>query len=117
VTLTRIAIVAVALAVTTMAAPASADAAMKGCSAVKGRPGGDAVWRAHHIRVSNGIKCKRARQNIRTWIGFGGMMDHPRALAPWRCKFGVRPRCKLRTSFGGTKPMRTYRLRFRIKSV
>jgi hypothetical protein len=69
------------------------------------------------MRVSQRFSCKRARQNVRTWIGFGGMMDHPRALAPWRCSFGARVRCRLRTSFGGTKPLRTYRLRFRIKNL
>jgi hypothetical protein len=106
-----------AFALTALAAPAPADAAMKGCASVTGHPGGNATWKVHKIRLTRSFSCKQARKNIKTWIGFGGMMDHPRALAPWRCTFGVRTRCKLRTSFGGTKPMRTYRLKFRIKSV
>ena len=101
-----------------MAAPAPASAAaMKHCASVTGKPGPTATWRAHHIRLSQGFACKRARRNVKTWIGFGGMMDTPRALAPWRCSFGARTRCRLRTSFGGTKPLRTYRLRFRIKNL
>jgi hypothetical protein len=45
-------------------------------------------------------------------------MDTPRALAPWTCpSFGDPVRCRLRTSFGGTKPMRTYRMRFYIKNL
>ena len=104
-----------ALALAASAAPASA--AMKRCDSVKGHPGGSATWKVHDIRLSRRFACKDARQNIRTWIGFGGMMDSPRALAPWRCTFGARTRCRLRTSFGGSRPMRTYYLRFRIKSV
>jgi hypothetical protein len=99
------------------AAATPASAAMKSCHSVTGHPGGSATWRAHHVRLSTGFSCRRARRNVKTWIGFGGMMDNPRALAPWRCEFGTRVRCRLRTSFGGTKPTRTYRLRFRIKSV
>jgi hypothetical protein len=90
---------------------------MKSCDAVKGHPGGSATWRVHHIRLTQGFSCRSARKNIRTWIGFGGMMDNSRALAPWHCSFGPATRCRLRTSFGGTKPMRTYYLRFRISSV
>jgi hypothetical protein len=99
------------------AAASPASAAMKRCDSVTGHPGGSATWKVHDIRLSPRFACKHARQNIRTWIGFGGMMDNPRALAPWRCNFGARTRCRLRTSFGGTRPMRTYYLRFRIKSV
>jgi hypothetical protein len=106
-----------ALVLTALTAPAPAAAAMQGCRSVTGHPGGNATWKVHHIRLTKGFGCRRARQSIKTWIGFGGMMDHPRALAPWTCEFGPRTRCRLRTSFGGTKPMRTYRLRFRIKSV
>lgn len=106
-----------ALAFTALAAPAPADAAMQGCRGVTGHPGGTATWKVYNIRLTKGFGCKRARRNIRTWIGFGGMMDHPRALAPWRCNFTGRVRCRLRTSFGGTRPMRTYRLRFSIRNV
>ena len=61
---------------------------MKSCRSVTGHPGGNATWRAHHIRLTKSFKCRDARQNIKTWI-----------------------------DFGGTKPMRTYRLRFRIKNL
>jgi hypothetical protein len=57
------------------------------------------------------------RSNIKTWIGFGGMMDTPKSLAPWRCNFGTRTSCTLKTSAGSTQPTRTYRLRFRLRSV
>ena len=82
-----------------------------------GHPGGRATWKIDQIRVTAGFSCKRARSNIRTWVGFGGMMDNPDALAPWRCRFGTRPRCTLRTTLGGTQPIRTYTLRFRIRNV
>ena len=94
-----------------------AQAATKRCASVKGSPGGSATWKVDQIRVTKGFSCSHARRNIKTWIGFGGMMDNPRALAPWRCKFGTRPSCTLRTSAGSTQPLRTYRLRFRIRSV
>jgi hypothetical protein len=113
-----IAILTLALSTAVLATPASADAAMKRCHRVKQRVGGSPVtWTAHHIRLSRRFRCRDARRDIRTWIGFGGMMDNPRALAPWRCNFGgTRNRCRLRTSFGGTRPMRTYYLRFRLRN-
>ena len=108
----------IALAFACLAVAAPAQAATKRCSSVTGHPGGSATWKIDQIRVTAGFSCKRARSNIRTWVGFGGMMDNPQALAPWRCQFsGTRPSCKLRTTLGGTKPLRTYRLRFRIRSV
>ena len=115
----RLTAVLSALALAAVAAPASASAAtpMKSCKPVTGRPGGTAIWRAHHIRLTQGFSCKKARRNIRTWIGFGGYMDNSRALAPWTCSFDTPIRCRLRTSFGGTKPMRTYRMRFDIKNL
>ena len=94
-----------------------AHAAVKRCSSLTGHPGGSATWRIGQIRVTAGFSCKRVHSDIRTWVGSGGMMDNPRALAPWRCRFGTRPRCTLRTSFGGTQPTRTYTLRFRIRSA
>jgi hypothetical protein len=108
-------VIAAACACSALAAPA--QAATKGCGSVTGHPGGSATWKIDQIRLSTGFSCKRVRSNIRTWVGFGGMMDNPRALAPWRCHFGTRPRCSLRTTLGGTKPLRTYKLRFRIRSV
>ena len=106
-------LVAVAATVT----PAPAHAAMKSCARVTGHPGGNATWRIDRIRLTEGFGCSRARKDIKTWVGFGGMMDNPRALTPWRCNLGPRTRCTLKTTFGGTKPMRTYRLQFRITSV
>jgi hypothetical protein len=111
----RARILALAFAGLVCASPA--QAATKHCSSVTGHPGGSATWKIDQIRVSTGFSCKHARSNIRTWVGFGGMMDNPRALAPWRCRFGTRPRCTLRTTLGGTKPVRTYKLQFRIRSV
>jgi hypothetical protein len=108
----------IALAVACIGLASPAQAATKRCASLKGHPGGSATWKIDQIRVTTGfITCKRVRSNIRTWIGFGGMMDNPRALAPWRCRFGARPRCTLRTTRGGTHPLRTYRLRFRIRNV
>jgi hypothetical protein len=113
-----LAVLPIAVLALLLVSPASADAALKHCHKVTKRVGGSPVtWTAHHIRLSHGFKCKDARSNIRTWIGYGGMMDNPRALAPWRCNFGGdRNRCRLRTSFGGTRPLRTYRLRFRLRN-
>lgn len=100
----------------TLTAAAPATAATKGCRSVTARVGDAPVrWTAHHIRLTRGFRCRDARQNIRTWIRYGGYMDHPRALAPWRCNFGRRNRCRLRTSFGGTRPERVYYLRFRLR--
>jgi hypothetical protein len=107
-------LIALALGCIVLASPA--QAATKRCSSVTGHPGGSATWKIDQIRLTVGFSCKHARSNIRTWVGFGGMMDNPKALAPWRCRFGTRPRCTLRTSFGATKPMRTYKLRFRIRN-
>ena len=104
-----------AIAAVVMAAPA--QAATKRCSSVTGSPGGNATWRVDQVRVTKGFSCKQVRSNIKTWIGFGGMMDTPRALAPWRCNFGTRTSCTLKTNQGSTQPMRTYRLRFRLRSV
>ncbi len=98
-------------------AAAPAQAATKSCARVTGSPGGNATWRVDQVRVTKGFSCKHVRSNIKTWIGFGGMMDNTRALAPWRCRFGTRVSCTLKTNEGGTQPMRTYRLRFRLRSV
>jgi hypothetical protein len=113
----RVPLLLIALACMCAALATPAQAATKRCSPVTGHPGGRATWKIDQIRLTTGFSCKHARSDIRTWVGFGGRMDNPRALAPWRCRFGPRTRCTLRTTFGGTKPLRTYRLRFRIRSV
>ena len=43
-------------------------------------------------------------------------MTDRHTLIPWTCEFGNRVRCRLRTSFGGTRPERVYRLRFRLRN-
>ena len=43
-------------------------------------------------------------------------MTDKHTLVPWTCEFGNRVRCRLRTSFGGTRPERVYRLRFRLRN-
>ena len=83
----------IALAFACLALASPAQAATKRCSPVTGHPGGNATWKIDQIRVTSGFSCKRARSNIRTWV------------------------CTLRTTLGGTKPKRTYRLRFRIRNV
>jgi hypothetical protein len=113
----RLPVFAVVLASACLALASPVQAATKRCSSVTGHPGGSATWKIEQIRVTAGFSCKRARGDIRTWVGYGGMMDNPQALTPWRCRFGTRPRCTLRTNFGGTKPMRTYTMRFRIRNV
>ncbi len=105
------------LVVAATVTPTPAHAAMKRCASLSGHPGGTATWRIDRIRLTKGFGCSAARKDIKTWIGFGGMMDNSRALAPWRCRFGVQPRCTLRTNRGSTQPLRTYRLQFRITGV
>ena len=113
----RVPVFAIVAAFACLVLASPVHAATKRCPSLTGHPGGNATWKIDQIRVTAGFSCKRARSDIRTWVGFGGMMDTPQALAPWRCRFGTRPRCTLRTNFGGTKPMRTYKLRFRIRNV
>jgi hypothetical protein len=75
---------------------------------------------ADHIRVTKSFKCKDVRSDVRRWLADGAPGGPTnRELRPWTCKFGMKPgsarqrvRCKLRTSFGGTRPLRTYRMRF-----
>ena len=73
--------VLIALAVACIVGASPAEAATKRCSPVTGHPGGRATWKIDQIRVTDGFSCKRARSNIRAWVGFGGMMDNPDALA------------------------------------
>jgi len=90
-----------------------AAAAAKSCDPVKAKIGGTSVvWKAHRIRLSEGFRCKDARQDIRSWIGLGGYMTDSKSMPPWTCQFDARITCRLRTSFGGTRPERTYRLSF-----
>jgi len=75
---------------------------------------------ADHIRVTKSFPCKLARQAVRFWLADGAPGGPTnKELRPWTCDFnskltGYRApiRCKIRTSFGGTKPLRTYRMRF-----
>lgn len=74
--------------------------------------------KADHIRVTKSFSCKLARRSIRNWLADGAPGGPTnKELKPWTCRFGdgyprSRMRCKIRTSFGGTKPLRTYRMRF-----
>jgi hypothetical protein len=81
----------------------------------------DIYGTADHIRVTKSFPCRRARKAIRRWLRDGAPGGPTnRELRPWTCDFENKMigmwrmpiRCKLRTSFGGTRPMRTYRLRF-----
>lgn len=98
------------------AAPSAADAAQtKSCPAFQKRLGGqDLTWRVQSIRLTRGFRCQDAKRDISSWIGFGARSSTPKSLTPWTCTFDARIRCRLRTSFGGSRPMRTYRLSFRI---
>jgi hypothetical protein len=110
-----VAVAACSLAVLAATAPA---ASAKTCRGVKDRQEG-AIFR---VRVSSAFPCSGVRTNLRSWLGFGAPMRVGRPLLPggWTCgpphtngTRGIRYFCRLRTSFGGTKPLRTYRLNFR----
>jgi hypothetical protein len=113
-------LLALLLAVLTAAVlPASAPAAaMKACAEVRDPAHGS----AYRIRLSPGFSCRDARTNLGSWLGQDAPdSDNGRPLVPggWRCgpphAFGeyVRYRCTLRTSFGGTRPLRTFVVVFR----
>ncbi len=71
----------------------------------------------YRIRVTTGFPCRSARDRLRRWLADGASYQ---GMAPWTCNLPYRKldtyrdlnRCRLRTSFGGTKPLRTYRLGF-----
>lgn len=95
-------------------APASASAAKapvtKACrGGLSGRAGG-----VNQIRVTKGFSCREAKRSIGGWLNLFQQSGPP----PWRCRSRgatiSRWRCRLRTSFGGTRPLRTYRLTFRL---
>lgn len=109
-------LILVAAATGILAAPASARTT-KGCPP----PIHVKRWgSADHIRVTKSFPCKLARQSIKFWLQDGAPGGPTnRELKPWRCNFHLQGqgfrgpiRCKIRTSFGGTKPLRTYRMRF-----
>ena len=115
----RVALILIASAGAVLAAPAATAAARttKGCP----HPIHVKRWgSADHIRVTKSFPCKLARQAIRFWLQDGAPGGPTnRELRPWTCDFhskltGYRApiRCKIRTSFGGTKPLRRYRMRF-----
>lgn len=103
------------------AAASSASVASTGASAAKapalkscrgglsGRAGG-----VNRIRVTRGFSCREAKRSIGGWLNLFQQSGPP----PWRCSFRGDSisywRCHVRTSFGGTRPLRTYRLTFRL---
>jgi hypothetical protein len=92
-----------------LVATSSAGAAMHSCRSFSAAAGG-----VDKIRVTNGFKCRDVMVTLRGWADRPDRYGPP----PWRCKFRgdsvARWRCKLRTSFGGTRPERTYILKFRF---
>jgi hypothetical protein len=106
--LTGAALLTAGLALAVSPAPASA-AATKSCRSVSGKAGG-----VDRVRVSRGFSCANARSDIGNWLSF---VDE-RGPRPWTCRSSgasvQRWSCRLRTSFGGTKPERTFRLTFRL---
>ena len=103
----RLALVALlaGLAVLVAAAPASAE--LRGCKGVSGRAGG-----AGKITLTKTFACADARRDVKWWLD--GIDNH--GPKPWTCTHRgasvAKYRCRLRTSFGGTKKLRTYHLRF-----
>ena len=98
-------------------APAAARAELRNCAGLEARVGDAPVtWEVRHVRLTRGFACRDARRDVRRWIRGGGYMTDKHTLLPWTCEFGARVRCRLRTSFGGTRPERVYRLRFRLSN-
>ncbi|HST40105.1 MAG TPA: hypothetical protein VLK58_11375 [Conexibacter sp.] len=91
------------------AASAAAAAPMKSCKSVSGRAGG-----VDQIRVTKSFSCREARRSIGGWLNLFQQSGPP----PWTCTSRgasvMRWRCRVRTSFGGTRPLRLYRLNFRL---
>ena len=101
-----------------LAAPAGAHAELRLCKGLTVPVGGAPVtWKVSKVRLTEGFACKDARRDVRNWIRGGGYMTDKHTLVPWTCEFGNRVRCRLRTSFGGTRPERVYRLRFRLRNA
>lgn len=90
-------------------ASSSAAAKTKSCRSVSGRAGG-----VNQIRVTRSFSCREVRTTIGVWLNLF-QQSGPR---PWTCTYRgatiSRWRCHVRTSFGGTRPLRTYRLTFRL---
>jgi hypothetical protein len=117
--LRALALTLILAAVAVLALPVAAASARttKGCPPPISH---DRFGTADHIRVTKSFPCRRARRAIRRWLREGAPGGPTnKELRPWTCDFrnkltGFRMpiRCKLRTTFGGTRPRRTYRLRF-----
>jgi hypothetical protein len=100
-----------------LAVPSGAHAELRSCKGLQARVGDSPVaWRVSKVRLTEGFACRDARRDVRRWIRGGGHMTDRHTLIPWTCEFGNRVRCRLRTSFGGTRPERVYRLRFRLRN-
>ena len=100
-----------------LAVPAGAHAELRFCKGLQARVGDSPVtWKVSKVRLTEGFACRDARRDVRRWIRGGGYMTDRHTLIPWTCEFGNRVRCRLRTSFGGTRPERVYRLRFRLRN-
>jgi hypothetical protein len=96
-------------AATAPADAAAAGARTKSCRSVSGRAGG-----VDRIRLSESFACRDARADIGGWLN----LFQPSGPRPWTCTHRgasvTRWSCHLRTSFGGTRPLRRYTLTFRL---
>ena len=111
-------LVLAAILALTLATPAGARAELRSCKGLQAQLGdAPATWKVVRVRLTRGFACRDARRDIRRWLRGGGYMTDEHTLVPWTCDFTGRVRCRLRTSFGGTRPERVYRLRFGIRSV
>jgi hypothetical protein len=106
---------AIAVAVTCGPIGVAQAASYKSCGpAIKHKRFGKAV----RIRVTKRFPCRYARDSIRNWLRGGASTQY--GMEPWNCRIPYRRlgtyrdlvRCQIRTSFGGTKPLRRYRLGF-----
>jgi hypothetical protein len=95
------------LAALVVVAPASAATHL--CQSFSARAGG-----VDQIRVTDGFTCADVMQTLGFWANRPDRYGPP----PWKCtrRGGsvAHWKCHIRTSFGGTRPLRTYRLSFRF---
>jgi hypothetical protein len=102
-------LVATLAVLATLVVVAPAGAATHRCASFSARAGG-----VDQIRVTDGFKCSDVMQTLGFWANRPDRYGPP----PWKCTHRgasvVQWRCHIRTSFGATKPLRTYRLRFRF---
>ena len=103
----RLALVALLAGLALLVAVAPAGASLRGCKGVSGQAGG-----AGKITLTKTFACADARRDVKWWLD--GIDSH--GPKPWKCTHRgtsvAKYRCHLRTSFGGTKKLRTYHLRF-----